>query len=79
MPKVLTPEQIAEIADNRSVTVMGNIRVINSLFRAQDNSGFVETAIRNLRKLARDNGAVAGFEYAYMLDCEIGILFNKQF
>ena len=62
-----------------------NIRQINALFRRHDEShlwpvcgrfNVTERAIRRLRKALRCNGETGGFEYALMLDEEIGIIVN---
>ena len=64
-----------------------NIRQINALFRAHDEShlwpvcgrfNVTERAIRHLRKIMRSNGETGGFEYAYMLDEEIGFIVNGE-
>ena len=62
-----------------------SIQQINRLFRAHDESRLwpicgrfnaTERAIRRLRKVLRCNGETGGFEYALMLDEEIGIIVN---
>lgn len=62
-----------------------NIRQINALFRRHDEShlwpicgrfNVTERAIRRLRKVLRCTGETGGFEYALMLDEEIGIIVN---
>ena len=64
-----------------------NIRQINALFRKHDESHLwpicgrfnaTERAIRHLRKIMRCNGETGGFEYAYMLDEEIGFIINGE-
>ena len=69
---------------DQDVTDM-SIRQINALFRAHDDSHLwpicgrfnaTERAIRHLRKIMRSNGETGGFEYAYMLNEEIGFITN---
>lgn len=76
----LTPEQIAKECEEKDG--MANIRAINALFRAQDESHLwpirnafdaTERAIRKARAFQRASGAVYGLEYAYLID---GILSN---
>ena len=64
-----------------------SIRQINQLFRKHDESrkwpicgqfNATERAIRHLRKIMRCNGENGGFEYAYMLDEEIGFIVNGE-
>ena len=71
---------------NQDVTDM-SIRQINALFRAHDDSHLwpicgrfnaTERAIRRLRKVMQCNGTTGGFEYALMLDGEIGRIVNKE-
>jgi hypothetical protein len=77
----MTPKDIAEIAEQHSTTILGNIRAINRLFRemAGDCEQETEQAIRRIRRLAHYNGAYAGIEYCYMLDNEISDLVNKRY
>lgn len=64
-----------------------SIRQINQLFRKHDESrkwpifgqfNATERAIRRLRKVMRCNGTTGGFEYALMLDDEIGRIVNGE-
>ena len=64
-----------------------NIRQINALFRKHDEShlwpvcsqfNVTERAIRRLRKVMQCNGSTGGFEYALMLDGEIGRIVNEE-
>ena len=64
-----------------------SIRKINAAFRAADEShlypinnrfGATERAIRRVRKLMRSNGALGGYEYAYVLDSEISRIVNEE-
>ena len=64
-----------------------SIRQINQLFRKHDESrkwpicgqfNATERAIRRLRKVMRCNGTTSGFEYALMLDDEIGRIVNRE-
>ena len=72
-----TAEQIAEIAEQSASTEMGAIRVINRLYRKQDQShlfpingkfSVTERAIRRARSFMRDYGSLSPLEYAYFLD-----------
>ena len=64
-----------------------NVRQINALFRKHDEShlwpicgrfNVTDRAIRRLRKFMQYNGTVSGFEYALMLDNEIGTIVNQS-
>ena len=64
-----------------------NVRQINALFRKHDEShlwpicgrfNVTDRAIRRLRKFMQNNGTVSGFEYALMLDNEIGTIVNQS-
>jgi hypothetical protein len=80
----LTPLQIAEQAES-CATPLGSIRLINRLFRAQDDSDLwpvnghfnaTERAIRRLRRLQiAEHG---GLEYALCLHAEIGRIVNQE-
>ena len=71
---------------NQDVTDM-SIQQINALFRKHDEShlwpvcsqfNVTERAIRHLRKVMQCNGSTGGFEYALMLDGEIGFIVNGE-
>ena len=79
-------DTMAAMFYNQDVTDM-NIRQINALFRAHDESHLwpvcgrfnaTERAIRRLRKVMQCNGTTGGFEYALMLDGEIGRIVNEE-
>ena len=80
----LTPEQIAEWAAD--LDGIANIKAINKLFRAQDESHLfpingrfnaTERAIRRVRKYQRGGGVInPGLEYAYAIDREISSIVN---
>ena len=64
-----------------------SVRQINQLFREHDESHLgpicgrfnaTERAIRRVREVMRCNGATGGFEYALMLDEEIGKIVNEE-
>ena len=64
-----------------------SIRQINHVFREHDESHLwpicgrfnaTERAIRRVRRVMRCNGATGGFEYALMLDEEIGKIVNEE-
>ena len=69
---------------NQDVTDM-SIQQINALFRKHDEShlwpvcgrfNVTERAIRHLCKIMKCSGETGGFEYAYMLNEEIGFIIN---
>ena len=72
----LTAEQIAKLTDD--LEGLANIRAINKLYRAQDDSHLwpinndFNVTNRAIRKLNRDytrhNGAIYGLEYCYCLE-----------
>ena len=79
-------DRMAAMFYNQDVTDM-SIRQINALFRAHDDShlwpicgrfNVTERAIRRLRKVMQCNGTTGGFEYALMLDGEIGRIVNEE-
>jgi hypothetical protein len=80
----LTPFEIAERAES-CATPLGSIRLINRLFRAQDDSDLwpvngaynaTERAIRRLRRLRiAEHGSL---EYALCLHDEIGRIVNQK-
>ena len=81
----LTAEQIAKLAED--FEGQANIREINRLYRAQDDShlwpirgrfNVTERAIRRVRRLARDYGGMYGLEYAYAIEQEIGEIVNDE-
>jgi spore germination protein YaaH len=79
-----TPEGIAEKTDH--LDGISNIKAINKIFRVQDEShlypinrrfNVTERAIRKARKLQKNNGAVYGLEYCYLLDTLISEIINN--
>ena len=80
----LTPYEIAARAEE--LDGLANIRRINGLFRAQDESDLypicgrfnaTERAIRRLRKAQADGACISpGLEYALALDAEISAIVN---
>lgn len=81
---ILTNEKIAELTDDKEG--LANVRAINKLFRAQDEShlfpvrgrfNLTERAIRKARAFQRSSGAVYGLEYAYLLDSIISEIVNN--
>ena len=70
-----TAEQIARETEDKEGTA--NIRAINAKYRYQDESrlypilnkfNVTDRAIRQAQKFQRDNGAVYGLEYCYLLE-----------
>ena len=81
----LTAEQIAERTDHKEG--IANIRAINAIYRAQDESNLypingrfnaTERAIRRVRKFQRASGAIYGLEYCYVLESEISRIVNQE-
>lgn len=86
MPEYLTAEQIVKIAEKDSDTVLGQIRIINKLFRKQDDSNkwpinskfsVTERAIRRVREYERQGGAMSPIEYALALENEESSIVNN--
>lgn len=73
-----TAEQICDIAERKAKTAMGIRRIINRIFRDQDDSdkwpingkfSVMERAIRRARKYEHDSGcALDPLEYALFLE-----------
>lgn len=83
---MLTADQIAERAETFDGTA--NIKEINRLFRAQDESHLfpinnrfnaTERAIRKAREFQRHSGAVYGLEYALLLEDMLSDIVNNSF
>lgn len=80
MKPYLTADQIAKATEDKDGPA--NIRAINKLYRAQDESNLypirgdfnvTERAIRKARLFTSQSGAVYGLEYCYLLE---GIMSN---
>jgi hypothetical protein len=85
MGKYLTAEQIYEIAEKKSETALGMRRVINKLFRKQDDSSLwpirgkfdvTERAIRHALKFESQSGAMSPLEYAMFLESDTSTIVN---
>ena len=85
--KNLTAEEIFAIADRRSQTAMGQRRVINRLFRQQDDSNkwpvnnkfdVTERAIRRARKFESQSGVMSPLEYAMFLEQDTSQIVNDE-
>jgi len=83
--EILTAEQIAE--RTKDTNGVANIKAINALYRAQDESALypingrynvTTRAINRVRKLARSNGGLYGLEYCYALEYEMQLLVNYE-
>lgn len=81
----LTAEQIADMTDDKDG--IANIRAINKLYRAQDNSylwpinnrfNVTERAIRQSRKFQQMSDAIYGLEYCYHLETLISQIINDE-
>jgi hypothetical protein len=79
-----TPEGIA--LKTNHLDGMANIRAINKIFRAQDESHLfpinnrfnaTERAIRKARDFQKNNGPVYGLEYCYLLETIISEIVNN--
>ena len=76
---MLTAEQIFEKAEKRSDTALGQRRIINKLFRRQDDSNLwpirgkfdvTERAIRRARKFESQSDVMSPLEYAMFLESD---------
>jgi len=85
MKEYRTAEQIAALTDNKDG--IANIRAINALYRAQDESHLypirnrfnaTERAIRRVRRFAKDYGTLYGLEYSYVIDNESTEIVNDS-
>jgi len=83
--RYLTAEQIASETDY--LDGLSNIRAINRLFRAQDESDLypilgrfnaTERAIRRARKFNQESEPVYGLEYCYLLDSILSEIVNNE-
>lgn len=79
-----TVEQIADETDGKEG--LSNIRAINKIYRAQDESclwpvnnrfNATERAIRRVRAFTRSSGAIYGLEYCYALENELSSIINS--
>jgi hypothetical protein len=82
----LTAEAIVKQAEKRSDTYLGQIRIINQLFRAQDDShlwpvngkfNVTERAIRKVRRLQSETCSTDLLEYALALEDEAASIVNS--
>jgi len=83
---IKTAEQIAIETDSKNG--LANIRAINKVYRAQDDSHLwpinnrfnaTERAIRQARKWQADSGqALYGLEYCYLLENLISTIVNSE-
>jgi hypothetical protein len=82
----LTAERIVKIAESKAETTLGQIRAINALFRAQDESSLwpingrfnaTERGIRNTQKLMLATGETDILVYALALEEEITRIVNN--
>ena len=76
-----TPEKIAQKTDCKDG--LANIRAINKLFRAQDNSYLwpicdqFNATERAIKKIRKQGFALAGLEYCLALETEITEIVNN--
>ena len=79
---MLTPYQIADMTDDKQG--LANIRAINKLFRAQDDShlwpinGRFNATERAIRRLRKFDYPVYGLEYCLGLEHEISTIVNQE-
>jgi len=87
MSEILTAEQIFAKADKNSDTALGQRKIINKLFRAQDDSNLypidgkfnvTERAIRHARKFERDSDVMSPLEYAMFLEQDTSTIVNDN-
>jgi len=80
-----TAEEIAKETDHKEG--LANIRAINKLYRAQDEShlwpihndfNLTERAIRRVRKYSAACGAIYGLEYCYALENAMSRIVNQE-
>ena len=83
-----TAEEIFAIAERKSDTALGQRRIINRIFRNQDQSqlwpvnsrfSIVDRAIRRINKIERSNGAFSNLEYALAIETEESKIVNKSY
>ena len=84
---IRTAEQICKEAEEKSRTPLGQRRVINRLFRAQDDSdkwpirsrfNVTERAIRHANHIEQANGAMSNLEYALTLENDMSLIVNDE-
>ena len=82
---IKTAEEIVRIAEGKSQSGLGQRRIINRLFRAQDDSDLwpingrfsvIGRAIRHVNKIERANGAMGNLEYALTIEHEESLIVN---
>ena len=79
--KHLTPKEIADKTDHKNG--LANIRAINKLFRAQDDSYLYpiydkfNATERAIKKIRKQGYALAGLEYCFALETEITEIVNN--
>jgi hypothetical protein len=82
-----TAEQIVEISESKSQTALGQRRIINRLYRRQDDSNkwpingkfdVTERAIRKANKFERAGGALSNYEYCLFLENEQSNIVNNE-
>jgi len=80
---ILTAEQIADMTDDKDG--IANIRAINRLYRAQDDSnlypinGRFNVTERAIRRIRRQGMALYGLEYCYALEGELSTIINRGY
>lgn len=82
-----TAEQIFAIADKKSQTALGQRRIINRLYRAQDDSDkwpisgkfdVTERAIRKANQFERSAGCMDSYEYCLALENYMSEIVNNE-
>ena len=82
-----TAEEIFDIADKKSQTALGQRRIINRLFRQQDDSSkwpinnkfdVTRRSIRRANKFERQSDVMSPLEYAMFLEAETSQIVNDE-
>jgi len=85
--RLKTGEEICNIAERRSKSPLGQRRIINKLFRLQDEShlfpingkfNVTERSIRRINQIERYNGTLNNLEYCYSLEGEMSNIVNDS-
>ena len=87
MSEILTAEQIFAKAEAKSTTLLGQKRIINKLYRAQDDSdkwpisgkfNVTDRAIRHAQKFERASDIMSPLEYALFLEQDTSTIVNDS-
>jgi hypothetical protein len=87
MAEIMTAEQIFAKAEAKSTTFLGQKRIINKLYRAQDDSdkwpilgkfNVTDRAIRHAQRFERASDVMSSLEYAMFLEQETSKIVNDN-